>query len=1021
MSFTDQLDVHIVILSIIVAIIGAYASLDIISKVYQKRMNGLFTGSIMMGMSICAMHFIGMLARNTHEKMMFNTPLVAGAFMFSILLSFLSFYLLEQLGASLKNLFIASLVMSLSISGMHFIGTLSMYTYIRITYDVKWMFLAILLAWLGSYFAFILSFYLKKQWFLKHLISGGILGIGVTLMHYITMGAITIHENESNNQMIGFKQFSRHNLAFALGIAVLVLIGLIVLFSYLNKYALRKFKETSERTHHSDLRKYKERIKKAQRDLYETIRNQQGMIFKYIKIGDQFVHTICDGDLLYRLGGNPSKVIGKSVFDFLPEYMAKEKVSYYHLAWAGEQVSYEGHLNGIDYLCQLRPVIVNGEVQEVIGSCIDITDKNRAEKKLRYEKEFYQHVLSMMSEAIFVYSAKDEEKIVLNKNVYEFMGIDETAFTELTLADASTQFLEEDGRSSTPESTPISYTLTTGKPLVNKVLGLKRKDSNPIWLSVNTRLLKDEDDAQNSRVMVTMSDITEQKNQENIIKENYALVNTILNSLYIGVLIVAPDGKIVFVNESFCEMFQIDQSAEEMVGQHISTFHAQLFKHVPEGQSRIEEILKKNKDTGDEIRISDKRVIYRKYSPFQINNELQDHLWTFEDITSRKRLEDEIIRSKEDAVKASQAKSEFLSKMSHELRTPLNGILGFSQLLELDRTLNQQQQSFVQEILRGGRHLLNLINEVLDLSRIESGKLKVNIEEVNIVNILTECINMLQPLANRRNIRIYSDLTNALDIFIFGDPLRIKQIFINLIDNAIKYNHQNGEVFIHCERRNGEIVFRIKDTGIGISEKEQPNIFEPFYRAKNIKVEGTGIGLSLVKQLVELMNGTIGFASEQDNGSEFWFSIPIDHMPNRPSATIMINQTEIIPQEHAVNILYIEDNHSNIQLIQKILQRVYSNLFLQTALTGEEGIERIRKEEFDLILLDINLPDMSGYDVMKKIQTMAGKKRQPPVIALSAYAMAEDINRAYHEGFSDFIVKPIIISDFLGMIKKYLK
>jgi len=265
----------------------------------------------------------------------------------------------------------------------------------------------------------------------------------------------------------------------------------------------------------------------------------------------------------------------------------------------------------------------------------------------------------------------------------------------------------------------------------------------------------------------------------------------------------------------------------------------------------------------------------RSYFPFYMDGKLKGHLWTFEDITEQKKMENSIIQAKEEAVKANMAKSEFLSKMSHELRTPLNGILGFSHLLELDKSLTEQQQAFVEEILKGGRHLLNLINEILDLSRIETGKIKISNDEVQIDSVICECIALMKPAANKKRIKIIKSIDQCVDQMIHIDSLRLKQVILNLLDNAIKYNVEGGQIHITCKCQNGFLVIHIIDTGIGICEEELKKIYEPFYRIQHVQVEGTGLGLSLVKQLIELMNGEFGVVSKIGEGSDFWIKLPM--------------------------------------------------------------------------------------------------------------------------------------------------
>lgn len=248
------------------------------------------------------------------------------------------------------------------------------------------------------------------------------------------------------------------------------------------------------------------------------------------------------------------------------------------------------------------------------------------------------------------------------------------------------------------------------------------------------------------------------------------------------------------------------------------------------------------------------------------------------DITERKEMEKSIIAAKEEAEKASKAKSQFLSAMSHELRTPLNAILGFTQILEMDpkAPLNESQSESVEEILKAGNHLLNLINEVLDLSKVESGKVSISIKPVEIKKVVDETIALIRPMAQKYNVEIHILFSNYMDQSVLADSTRLKHLLLNLLTNAIKYNRDNGKVIFYCDKVGEFIRFNVVDTGCGISEENIDLIFKPFYRVddKNSTVEGTGIGLAIVKEITELMNGTINVESKEGVGSHFWIDLP---------------------------------------------------------------------------------------------------------------------------------------------------
>ncbi len=387
----------------------------------------------------------------------------------------------------------------------------------------------------------------------------------------------------------------------------------------------------------------------------------------------------------------------------------------------------------------------------------------------------------------------------------------------------------------------------------------------------------------------------------------------------------------------------------------------------------------------------------------------------------RKQIQEELIKSKEEAQAANRAKSDFLSKMSHELRTPMNSILGFTQILNLDKKhpLTKTQRENLQFISSSGDHLLELINEVLDLSKIESGKLKLFIEPVDLVPIIKDVISISQPLANKEEISLENIQTPNTPFIANVDPLRIKQVLLNLTSNAIKYNKPKGSVKIFCKKLNDEkIRLGVKDTGHGISNAQKDKIFKPFERF-NVKaddIEGTGIGLTITKQLVELMHGSIGFESISGEGSFFYIDIPISDKPYVPVRIEKgIDFIQSVPKNNGKKkILYIEDIKLNIHLIEQIFAN-RDDLELISALNATEGIKIAEAQVPDLILLDMNLPDMDGFTAYKKLQTINTLKNIH-VIALTADAMDINIQKAMDMGFKNYITKPIRVTKLLNII-----
>jgi len=394
------------------------------------------------------------------------------------------------------------------------------------------------------------------------------------------------------------------------------------------------------------------------------------------------------------------------------------------------------------------------------------------------------------------------------------------------------------------------------------------------------------------------------------------------------------------------------------------------------------------------------------------------------DISERKLDEQALIAAREQADRANQAKSEFLSSMSHELRTPMNAILGFGQLMEYDSTLSEEHQDNVQEILKAGHHLLGLINEVLDLAKVESGHIDLSLEPVEVCPIVEECLSLVRTLADKRDIQLgHSGIKGAA---VRADRTRLKQVLLNLLSNAIKYNRDGGSVKMDLQREGADrLRIRITDTGLGIPAERQAELFQPFSRlgAEATEIEGTGIGLTITRRIVEMMGGTVDVESEVGVGSTFWIELPLEALAdqeggNAPVATGKLHAPKLPHGTAQHTVLYIEDNPANIKLVAQILGR-RSHIHLLTAHTPELGIELALARHPKLILLDINMPGMDGYQVLEIFKADA-TLQQIPIIAITANAMPRDIERGMAAGFVEYLTKPLDVMKFHAMIDRLL-
>lgn len=394
------------------------------------------------------------------------------------------------------------------------------------------------------------------------------------------------------------------------------------------------------------------------------------------------------------------------------------------------------------------------------------------------------------------------------------------------------------------------------------------------------------------------------------------------------------------------------------------------------------------------------------------------------DITEVKRAEERVIQAKEQAEKANRAKSEFLSSMSHELRTPLNAILGYTQLFEYDGNLKPQQIENVREIRKAGEHLLQLINDVLDLAKIESGNMTVSLEPVLVSRLLDECFTLVQPQADARGIRLLARVTEHSSTYVVADHVRCKQALLNLLSNAVKYNHVGGEVEVTLVvQEEQKLRISVRDTGRGIPLQRQSEVFQPFNRlsAENSAIEGSGVGLVITKQLVEMMQGKLDFSSTEGIGTTFWMDFPMATEWN-VDTLVPSRKKDYSPAELQVKrrckVLYVEDNPTNIRLLQQIFAR-YPQLELEVAEEAFLGIYKARSSNPDLIILDINLPGMDGYDALLVLKKDPATSKIP-VIGLSANAMPYDVERGRTAGFFDYLTKPVDIHQLISVFNKLL-
>jgi PAS domain S-box-containing protein len=502
-----------------------------------------------------------------------------------------------------------------------------------------------------------------------------------------------------------------------------------------------------------------------------------------------------------------------------------------------------------------------------------------------------------------------------------------------------------------------------------------------------------------------------------ICRDNSKTINAnrlqyLISNLGKGILVEDENHLVVLVNQQFCDLFHIPLSPEQMVG--INCLDAlqeslELFKHPEEAKQQVFSMMgKKEALIGEEVQFADGRILERDYVPIIIEKTFKGQLWSYADVTQNRQLQRALVDAKNKAVQSEKAKSAFLSNMSHEIRTPMNAVIGLADQLSMTK-LTEQQDYFVKNITDSANGLLGIINDILDMAKIEAGKMNIEKGVISLASISKSVENILKPKAEEKGLFLHTYIDSRIADTLMGDGVRIRQILMNILGNAIKFTEVGSieskiELFKN-EEHEQLVQFICEDSGIGIAEDSLKSIFDEFYQENNSNtsgITGSGLGLSITYQLVNMMGGRIWIESKKGVGTKVFIQIPFEKAVAADIAISNVND-DLKTFIAGKRILIVEDNKVNRVIFSLMLKNL--QVLVDEAENGLDALELIEKNTYDLVLMDIQMPVMDGPSTLANIRKKYGDDL--PVIALTAAAFKSEVIHMLNLGFADCITKPI--------------
>ncbi|MDP3944261.1 MAG: PAS domain S-box protein [Lutibacter sp.] len=677
----------------------------------------------------------------------------------------------------------------------------------------------------------------------------------------------------------------------------------------------------------------------------------------------------------------------------------------------------------------------NNEITETFGTLNDITERKKAEDELEIEKQRLASIIEGTNVGTWEWNIKTGET-KFNERWASILGYSLEEILPISI-ETWIKFAHPEDLHKSNELLQMHFQGTIGYYSFES--RMKHRNGSWVWVLDRGKVNKWDHDGKPLVMSGTHQDITEQKEAEEELNWNKTLLELMSNSSPFGFLVVDnTTDDILYINKRFCQIWEIEHIQDQMErgelkNNDIIPYCIPVLADVPAFAESCKPL--QNEDNRmvleDEISFTNNRTIRRFTTQIRgTNDEYFGRFYIFEDITEEKRISEEVIKAKNEAMRANKAKSTFLANMSHEIRTPMNAVLGYADILNSLIT-DKTKKEYIESIKSSGKSLLTIINDVLDLAKIEAGKIELEFDYIKTASFFSEFKNIFAPKLRENGIDFMMEIAEEMPDGLYVDETRLRQVLLNLIGNAVKFTpkgfikvsvtFENPQTVTYSKDKSEafmDLIIEVEDTGIGISAELQDKIFEEFVQAEGRNIQGTGLGLAISKRFINLMNGTLSVTSKINKGSVFKIKIPdVAYLNsfNKKLPNYFINPENILFEK--ATILVVDDIEINRRYIKDVFKNSKINII--EASNGKKGLEKAEKMMPDLIISDIRMPEMDGFeflDLIKKNENL----QHIPVIAYSASVMKEQKKRIYESGFVSLLTKPVLLDELINEIGKYL-